>query len=102
MHFLVFFFQVHGSVCVSVCTILLLQKVQYVRPATESRVFWIHSSHVLCILSHVRNCVILCISNICTIHLHELEDQLKLSSVITLKVYQMIGVVFASDKNWLW
>lgn len=71
-----FSFQVHWPFCVSVCSVLLLQEVQYVGCLTNNRVLWLYLSHLLCFLLDAWNCFLFCISAFRAIHLCEFENGL--------------------------
>lgn len=71
-----FYFQVHWPFCVSVCSVLLLQDVQYVGCLTNNWVLRLYLSHLLCILLNAGNCFLFCISAFRAIHLCKFKNGL--------------------------
>ena len=76
------FLQVHGSVCVPVRHVLLLQAVQYVRNAADYGVLWLHRAYVLRVFPHAGHCLILCLTQVCAIHLRQPQDGLRYTKFI--------------------
>ena len=72
-------FQVDWRVCVPVRVVLLLQAVQHVGSAADSGVPGIHRPHLLRLLPHAGHCLILCLAQVCPIHLCQHQDGLSSS-----------------------
>ena len=71
-----FHFQIDWPVCVFICTVLLLQEVQHVGCLTNHRVFWIHLSHLLRVLSDAGHRVLFRFAAFREIHLRQLKNGL--------------------------
>ena len=75
---MLFFFhlQIDWPVRVFICTVLLLQEVQHVGCLTNHRVFWIHLSHLLRVLSDAWHRVLFRFAAFREIHLRQLKNGL--------------------------
>ena len=90
---LLLWLQVDGSVCVPVCHVLLLQALQHVGHAAEHGVLWLHRPHLLRLLPHARHRLLLCLPQVCPIHLREPQDGLdSLSLVLHCGLLFLVGV----------
>ena len=68
--------QLHWFLCVRLLTILLLQAFPHAWLPPDCGVFWLHHSHMLHLLPNDGDCVLLCITEVCQIHLPEHQNGL--------------------------